>query len=151
MTALTFTVERPAAQPIDRTSGTFSAMCCEQSGSSAVNEQRAQTHIALFGDLSQSTLFGTGALVGSEAQPGSEMTARGEALDIADDGASKRIKQLRWGREPRAARWFNRRASTVSLFKYLLNGKRDYTGLFPNNAPHSSPARVIGNQAASFS
>ena len=118
-------------------------MCCEQSGSSAVNEQRAQTHIALFGDLSQSTLFGTGALVGSEAQPGSEMTARGEALDIADDGASKRIKQLRWGREPRAARWFNRRASTVSLFKYLLNGKRDYTGLFPNNAPHSSPARHL--------
>ena len=85
VTALTFTVERPAAQPIERMSGTFSAMCREQSRASAVNEQSAQIHIALFGDLSQSALFCTGALVRSEAQPGSEMTARGEALDIADD------------------------------------------------------------------
>jgi hypothetical protein len=86
VTALALAVERPAAQPIEGVPGALGAMSCEQCRSCTVHEQCSQVSVALLGDFSQATFFGTRAFVGSEAEPGGEVTARGEALDIADHG-----------------------------------------------------------------
>jgi hypothetical protein len=73
--------------------GALSAMRGEQRRASAMHEERPQISIALLGDLSQSAFLGTRALVRSKAQPGGEVTARREALDIADDGAKRSARQ----------------------------------------------------------
>lgn len=91
VTALALAVKRPAAQPIERVSGALGAMSCEQCRSSTVHEQCSQIGVALLGDFAQATLLCAGPLVRSEAQPGGEMPAGGESLNIADNGAGSAV------------------------------------------------------------
>src|SRR5450631_361966 len=49
--------------------------------------------MALLRDSAQSAFLCTRALVGGQAEPGGEVTARGKAMDVANDGAQRRTRQ----------------------------------------------------------
>jgi len=80
----------PSGATIEAVPGPFGAMGGEQCWIEH-RDERVRRYVSPCLNLSQSTPLCTGALAGSEAQPGSEMTAGGEALDIADNGRANAV------------------------------------------------------------
>lgn len=93
VTCTALAVECPATQAVKEFSGFFGASGGEQRRAGAVHEECSQIYIAALGDCPEPTRLGTGSLASDQPQPGGEVPAAGEALDVAGAGTQCGTRQ----------------------------------------------------------
>ena len=93
VSSLAFAFQGPSPEVIQGSTGPLCSMSCEQRGASPMHDQGSKVDITALTDASESAVLSTGVFTGGEPEPGSEVSAGREALDIAyrrpDGGAGE--------------------------------------------------------------